>query len=80
MQPDTVRPFDPVPVLDPNALYWGDNGRCFCGECAGASAKYTGRDLSGQPVERITPEMAQSFALELSFVPKCESCDKEAAQ
>lgn len=47
---------DPLPALRSVALYFGDNGRCFCGRlhCAGMNAHYTGRDLSGQRVERIT--------------------------
>lgn len=43
--------------LKPDSIYLGDNGRAFCGEHAGASATYTGRDLSGQPVMEITPDM-----------------------
>jgi len=45
---------DPRPVLRDGALYWADNGRRVCARCAGASALYTGRDISGQPVERVT--------------------------
>ncbi len=46
----------PAPVLANGAVYFGDNGRLVCRECAGASALYTGRDISGQPVERVTIE------------------------
>jgi hypothetical protein len=45
---------DPSPLLREGAVYWADNGRRICARCAGASALYTGRDLSGQPVERVT--------------------------
>jgi len=51
----TPRPAHPQPVLDAGSLYLGDNGRCFCGAHAGHSAKYSGRDLSGQQVLRVTP-------------------------
>lgn len=42
------------PLLAPGAVYWADNGRRICRACAGTSALYTGADLSGQPVERVT--------------------------
>ncbi len=44
----------PAPVLAEGAVFWADNGRRICAKCAGASALYTGHDLSGQPVERAT--------------------------
>jgi hypothetical protein len=37
-------------VLRDDQLYLGDGGRCFCERHAGASALYTGRDISGQPI------------------------------
>lgn len=40
----------PEPVLLPGIIYLGDNGQSICLKCAGSSAKYTGRDLSGQKV------------------------------
>ena len=40
--------------LRDDALYMGDNGRLLCGRHSGASARYTGRDISGQPVLEIT--------------------------
>jgi len=41
----------PPPIkLKPGVIYSADNGRLICVECAGMSAKYTGRDLSGQRV------------------------------
>ena len=41
-------------------LYLGDNGRVFCGRLrhAGMTAHFSGRDLSGQKVERLTPAAA----------------------
>jgi len=38
------------PLLREGALYWADNGRVICAKCAGQSALYTGRDISGQSV------------------------------
>jgi hypothetical protein len=40
--------------LKPGAIYIGDNGRCYCIDCAGASASLTGHDISGQKIKRIT--------------------------
>lgn len=57
------------PKLSPSALYIGDNGRCFCGAHAGCSAKFTGRDISGQRVVRVTPAMCGAYRL------SCESRD-----
>ncbi len=45
---------DPRPILKEGAVYWADGGRRICRACAGMSALYTGRDISGQRVERVT--------------------------
>jgi hypothetical protein len=50
----------PKPVLKDDALYSGDNGRVYHGRCSGISARYTGRDLSGHKVERITKAEIQA--------------------
>lgn len=41
-------------ALKEGAIYFSDNGRTICHKCAGMSALYTGRDISGQKVERLT--------------------------
>ena len=66
---------DPEPVLRHDALYLGDNGRCFCGRLhhAGMTARYTGRDLSGQPVHRVT-EADQREARRMGVTLACEGC------
>jgi len=56
---------DPRPVLRGGAVYWADNGRRICAGCAGASALYTGHDLSGQPVERVTAEDVRDWPTDL---------------
>ena len=73
----------PKPVLNMGTLYEGDNGRIFCGACAGASATYTGRDISGQEVRRLTVDDADAFRAEMIRYgcPDlaemcCESCGK----
>lgn len=47
---------EPKPVLRSGAVYMGDGGRLACASvrCAGSSALYTGRDLSGHRVTRAT--------------------------
>lgn len=61
------------------AIYLGDNGRCYCGEHLGASARMTGRDISGQPVYRVTPEDAQEAA-RMDVTLRCERprCERYA--
>lgn len=43
----------PKSVLEPGTIYCSDNGRLICIECAGMSAKFTGRDISGQMIEVV---------------------------
>jgi hypothetical protein len=65
-------------LIKPDALYFGDNGRCLCGACSGTSATYTLRDISGQRIERITPKVLAE-CLAIDFVPECEDCGKKVA-
>lgn len=60
-------------TLKADRLYLGDNGRAFCGtlRCAGMTAHYSGRDLSGQKVEALTAQEAIDNGI------KCERCGKE---
>jgi hypothetical protein len=60
------------PRLREGALYWADNGRVICAKCAGQSALYTGRDLSGQKLARITVEDVRSWPDDLGAL-QCES-------
>jgi hypothetical protein len=65
-------------VLKPHALYLGDNGRCYCGEHSGTTALYTGRDISGQRVLEVTPEVAaESVAMGCAI--ECERCGRVAS-
>lgn len=61
----------PRPVLKDSTLYLGDNGACYCGAHSGMSARYTGRDLSGQKVMAITPAVLVEYRA-MGFEPKCE--------
>jgi hypothetical protein len=47
------RSTEPRPLLREGAVYWADNGERICRDCAGMSAKFTGRDISGQRVARV---------------------------
>ncbi len=71
-------PRTPKPRLDEQGLYLGDNGRCFCGKqrCAGMTAFYSGRDLSGQRLYRLKPEDdAEGRKMSAEFQGfTCESC------
>lgn len=67
--------------LNPNNLYIGDNGRIFCGamRCSGSSAHYTGRDLSGAKVERLSVAAVKELRGLIQREPSCESCGKQAS-
>ena len=73
------------PILDEDALYMGDNGRIFCGRvtCAGNSAAYAGRTISGHRVRRLSLLDAQAWRDEMISVGcshlaemRCETCGK----
>ena len=65
--------------LREDALYLGDGGRAFCGRLhhAGMTAHFTGHDLSGQRVHRVT-EADQREALRMGVSLACETCVVEA--
>jgi hypothetical protein len=65
------------PKLAERNLYLGDNGRCFCGtqRCAGMTAFYSGRDLSGQKVMPLTGVMVAANGFDATSFA-CESCGK----
>ncbi len=56
-----------------SGLFFTDNGCVLCAAHLGASARYTGRDLSGQRIERVTAQDhadAEAMGLRLA----CETC------
>jgi hypothetical protein len=65
-------PNDPKPVLKEGELYIADNGRLICLQCAGASAKYTGHDISGQKVLRVTPNHRAHWRADMGGEMHCE--------
>lgn len=69
-------------ALAPERLYLGDNGRLTCGaqRCAGATAFYSGRDLSGQRMHALTAaEIAELTRMLDGRQPTCEGCGKGAS-
>jgi len=64
----------PRPLLREGALYWADNGRVICARCAGQSALYTGRDISGQRVERVTLEDVRAWPDDLGSLRCASGC------
>jgi hypothetical protein len=55
---------DDMAILKAGRIYIGDNGRVMCShlKCAGQTARYNGKDISGQQVQEVT-------AADLSIVP-----------
>lgn len=64
-------------AADPAALYFTDNGAVLCGDHLGMTAKYSGRDISGQKIEKVTPEDAAE-AKTHGWAIECERCGKRA--
>lgn len=62
-------------------IYLGDNGRvtCLALSCAGATAHFTKRDLSGQPLSRITATTVRFWVGAVGAEPQCEGCGAHAA-
>jgi hypothetical protein len=57
-------------------VYIGDNGRTLCGAHLGMTARYTGRDLSGQPILHVTPDVLAEARAQ-GWTPRCETCGRE---
>ena len=62
----------PKSVLKPGIIYSGDNGQRICLHCAGMSAKFTGRDLSGHKVTALGADDAQYWFEMLGKQLACE--------
>jgi hypothetical protein len=67
-----------APVGPGPALFATDGGRLLCFDHLGHSAKTTGRDISGQPVARLTTKGLASLTRLLASAgmaaPTCEVC------
>ena len=63
---------EPEIMLEPGTVYSADNGRLICLKCAGMSAKYTGRDISGQKVYRMNDQDAADWKRMMGRDLACE--------
>ncbi|HUX16830.1 MAG TPA: hypothetical protein VMW52_10185 [Phycisphaerae bacterium] len=64
--------------VDSKALYLCDNGACYCGRHLGATATFSGHDISGQAVERVTPAGVRACR-DSGWEPRCEACGATAS-
>ena len=62
------------------SIYLTDNGRALCGAHLGISARMTGRDISGQRIELVTPELAREAQHAYGWGVTCETCGRKASQ
>jgi len=58
--------------INPETVYITDNGATYCGAHLGITARTTGRDLSGQRIIPVTPEIERAEGCKLP----CERCSK----
>ena len=63
---------------DSDALYFTDNGCVLCGADLGSSAKHTGRDISGQKIQRVSLADVRAWRKDAPELPdlSCEQCGK----
>lgn len=66
------------PKIRSEAVYLCDNGAAYCSDHLGASASMTLRDISGQPIEEVTPAMARE-AKAMGWEVACETCGRKAS-
>ena len=59
-------------ALKPGTIYSADNGALICIYCAGMSALFTGRDISGQKCTPMTQDDAMAWEQELGKPMSCE--------
>ena len=59
-------------------LFLCDNGACYCADHLGATAKATGRDISGQPIYRLTPSDVRELETH-GVAVACERCGATAS-
>lgn len=63
-------------TADPAALYFTDNGAVYCGEHLGNTGRVTGRDISGQRIQKVSrSDIAEANSMH--FTIKCETCGKQ---
>jgi hypothetical protein len=57
-------------------VYLTDNGAALCGQHLGMTARFTGRDISGQPILPLTPEILLAEFGGTGVEPACETCGR----
>lgn len=62
--------------IDDDMIYLTDNGAALCGAHLGSSARHTGRDISGQAIIPVTPEVLAEAESEHGWTPACEQCGR----
>ena len=62
-------------TINPDSIYFGNNGIALCGDHLGNCARETGRDLDGRRIEEVTVKVLSELG---GWVPSCERCGKEA--
>lgn len=64
--------------ISDSTVYLCDNGAAYCGAHLGMTARYSGRDISGQPIQPCTPEVVRE-AQAMGWTPECETCGRKAS-
>lgn len=59
-------------------VYLVDNGAAYCGAHLGVSARTTGRDISGQEIMPVTPDVAKEAKRD-GWEVACEKCGRKAS-
>lgn len=59
-------------ALKLGVIYSADNGRLICIHCAGMSALFTGRDISGQKCTAMTQDDAMEWERHMGRPMNCE--------
>ena len=62
-----------------STIYLTDNGRALCGDHLGSSARFTGHDISGQPILPLSPEDVRYSVEAEGWHPSCETCGQKAS-
>lgn len=55
------------------SLFLEDNGACLCEKHLGVSARFTGRDISGQSIYPVSQGEIE-YAISEGFCFRCETC------
>ncbi len=65
-------------TISDTTVYLCDNGAAYCGRHLGMTARYSGHDISGQPIQPVTPDVVREAQRYGYDVPVCETCGQKA--